>query len=697
MAKMPWCGELVPAALLLVGISCRGRAAADPPVAPLAEDVEAAVDPSPPSPTFTSPLPVDVCSEEVSIDPGMKRKWIEKTYVCGELLRATGNLLNLLRDPWTGLPYDSIPCGGPCAADPTAANPAWGVVPQLAFADISPFAEDAARTRTTIEWAFVDRAPDETFPSLLWALKIALHLDVGGDSGAENLFGGLLWQAKADIRRYAQVRIRYRTSEAASAWQLKLNSGTTRTAEPAVVLSGSTAWTDRTFAIATDFPGTDTSHLNYLAFASSVAASGANPTIWIDQVSFVSDPARQADCDVPCPSTLSPYPDLACNEPQTGVVSIANALTFFSAAPAAALLDEATAKQGATRILASMESFPGARAATRANGLPYPGGGWFQDWHSPVSMMPSPHNRAASLTNQPQLYAALMVVESTWPDLTLRAQALRNKMDFSVLYDDRSGCPGSLISGFDRCAGLSADRAVDRFGTDDLLGAFLAGATGEVPLCFWTTGLSRRGCALTGRKGAPWYDAGDLCANAALPASDGGGPFLQLAGLLYLASDQIPMGSLSLGASARNMLRAQYDFARENNLTLAGWSNASDPDACASVTCQGFAPEKVTPYVSGMAASDEFPAAYSMLRAFHLLGADAWLDTGSDNVGLGLRDGYDQASARARASYRYLATGWTGLGLLNACHGDLVRRRFGQHPVARAGYALLQSGALPCP
>ncbi len=699
-------GKLVPAVLLLVGAvvvpgcgSSPGKrmdgspevdVATNTPDAPLALDSAVGTDVGLDVDLATA---LDLSSEGANLIV----KPIEEVYACGELLSDSAKLLNLWRDPWTGLPYDNIPCGGPFAADSASVNPAWGVVPQLAFADISTFSQDATRTDATVYWSFADRAPDGTIPSLLWALKIVLLLDDGGEAGAPNQFGGLMWHAHADVSRYAQVRIRYRTSDATSAWQFKLNSGTTSAVEPAVILPGSTAWADRTFTLATDFPGTDAAHLNYLTFASSVAASGANPTIWIDQVSFVSDPTRLADCDVSCPSTLPPYPDLACYEPQTGAVNIANALTFLSTAPAAALLDEATAKDGATRILASVESFPGARATTRANGQPYAGGGWFQDWHSPVSMMPNPNNRVASLTDQPQLYAALMVVESTWPDLAPRAAALRSKMDFSVLYDDRNGCPGTLLPGLDRCVGFYADWTVDRFGTDYLLGAFLAEATGAAPLCFWTTGLSRSGCALAGPAGAPWYSAGELCANATIPASDSGGPFLQLAGLLYLASDQIPMGPLSLGASAQNTLRAQYQYAAANNLPLAGWASASSPDACAYVTCSGFKPDVVTPYVSGMAASDQFPETYRMLHAFHLLGADSQLDTGSDGISLGLRDSWNQAIDDARASYLYLDTGWLEVGLLNACKGDVVRQRFSQHAVAQTGYARLQSGSPPCP
>ncbi len=651
---------------------------------------------SPLCPAFALASPHSDCSGPAPSKFGVMV--IEKSYVCGELLQGTGNLLNLWRDPWTGMPYDTMPCGGPYARRPIEINPASGVVPQLAFADISVFAEDNARAGTTVDWEFVDRAPDDTLPSLLWALRITLRFDQGRAYGAQNRFGGLIWRAKADISRYAQVRIRYRTSEARSTWQLKLGSGTTQTVEPAVILPGSTAWTDRTFAIPSDFPGTDASQLNQLVFASTAADSGPNPSIWIDQLSFVAMPSRLADCDVSCPSPLPAYPDLACYEPQTGPVDLANALSFLATASAAGLLDAETAKTGAMRLLASLESLPGARAGTRANGQPYPGGGWFQDWHSPVSLMPNPNNRTSSPAAQSQLFAALMVVETTWPDLAARAAVLRSKMDFSVLYDERSGCPGKLLASIDRCAGLPSDQKdVDGFGTDHLLGAFLAEATKATPLCFWTSGLSGQGCQRSGPERWPWYKAGDLCANAEIPGSDGGGPFQQLAGLLYLASDQIPMGPLSLGASADNMLRAQYEFARENNLALAGWSNASDPDACATMTCTEFAPEKVTPYPSAMATSDAFPETYHMLRAFHLLGADACLNTGSDVVALGFHDGFNQADARARSSYRYSHAGWTELGLLNACRDGLIRQRFGEHPVARAGYARLQSGPPPCP
>jgi len=464
-----------------------------------------------------------------------------------------------------------------------------------------------------------------------------------------------------------------------------------------VTLPGSTEWTDVVFTIADDFEGTDAEHLDYLTFAGSVVDGDQEPELWIDHLSFLADADQLSDCTTSCYEPMPAYPDLACLEPQTGVVNIANAITFFALAPSASLVDEAAAKSAVETILDSLEKLPGALPTSQANGQPYDGGGWFQDWHSPASLMPDPRNRKASLTDQPQLMAALMVAEQTWPALASRAAALRAKMDFSVLYDDRQGCPGTLSPAIDRCAGLTTDWSVGGFGTDYLLGVFLASASRTVPSCYWSSGLSAGGCALSGPIGASWYTSGNTCADAAIPATEGGGPFMQLAGLLYLASDQIPVGTLPLADSARNMVRAQYEYAKLRRLQLAGWSSASDPDSCGYMTCSNFVPEKVTPYVSAMAAADEFPEAYDMLRAFHLLGADAMLDTGLGGVALGLRDAWNLTSATSGDSYLYLDTGWSVLGLLNACHGDVVRQRFGGHALAQTGYALVNASQRPCP
>jgi hypothetical protein len=637
--------------------------------------------------------PVDGTIDGGGVDRPVLRP--DRIFACDELLSATGNLMWLLRDPFTGLPYDNVPCGPPSADGALTLAPAWGVVPQLASGGQTPFCEDAGRVQTTVVWSFEDRDPDEAIPSLLFALRIALHLDDGVDGGVGNRFGGLTWGANADVSRYDRIRIRYRT-RGDSAWQLKLNSGTDHAVEPAHVLPASSTWTDLELAIADAFPGTDAKHLNYLTFAADLDAGNANPELWIDQVSFLADPAHVADCDPGCPDPLPAYPDLACYEPQTGAVNIANALSYLVVAPAMKLLDADLAKAGAEQIVASLETFPTAE----------PGGGvdagsgagtWFQDWHSPTSRMPSPRNHMASITDQPQLYAALMLVETMWPELAARASAVLAKLDFARLYDGSGGCPGVLHGGIDRCAGLSPSWTVDYFGNDSLLGSFLAVATGAAPACFWTQGLAAKGCGLDGTSGAPWYGTGRSCMNADIPASDSGGPFVQLAGLLYLSSDLIPMGTLSLRDSARNMLRAQYDFATSHGAPLAGWASASDPNACAYMTCADFTADKVVPYVSAMAAADDLPQTYRMLRDFHLFGVDAQLVTGSHAISLGMRDAWNQGDDSTGDRFLYLDAGWSFLGLVNGCDGDLLRHRFATHPIAQAGYAKLASVPPPCP
>lgn len=597
-------------------------------------------------------------------------------------------MLVALLDPWTGLPYDQIPCDGLSALCATGINPAWGVVPQLAYAAVSTFAEDPNRRDQTVVWSFADQGPDGTAPSLLYALKLELHLS---PPGGGNAFGGLIWGASVDLTRYKWIRIRYSTSTPSTSdpvWELKLNSGQSPPVEPLKLLPPSApgAWSDARFDIAAAFPGTDVQHVNYLVLAANSIHGETNPVLWVDQISFEADPDQRASCAAFCTEPLPDYPDLACYEPYTGAVNIANALTALSLLPNLGLLSRDDAGQKVDRILTTMESFPvyaGAQA-------------WFQDWHSPVSGMPDPRNRIASLTDQPQLYAALMVVEMTWPKSSQasQAKALRQKMDFSLLVDTSEGCCWHQT--IDRCAGVQ-EGCLAYVGTDSFLGSFLGLASGGAPLCTWQS-LAQQGCVLDGPESAPWYTtAGDTsCLCAPIPAIGNGGPFLQLAGLQYLKSRFIPLGPLSLAASAGNMLRAQAGYADENGLSLAGWANASDPDTCDYMTCEEFVPEKVTPYIWAMGLDLLPKKASSFLLQFHRAGADKPFDTGTLQHSFGLRDAWDQAMGGGRDAYLYLDTGWEGLGLLNACHHGLVRDRFGAHSVAINGYRTLQQSAPLC-
>ena len=605
---------------------------------------------------------------------------VEWRYACGPLLRDSAQMLVALLDPWTGLPYDQIPCDGPSALSPQGINRAWGVAPQLAYAAVDTFAEDPQRRDQTVLWSFTGQGPDGAAPSLLYALKLELRLS---PPGSGNAFGGLIWGATVDLTRYKWIRIRYSTPTPNPVWELKLNSGQSARVEPLVLLPGSAprAWSEARFDIRATFPGTDVQHVNYIVFATHSSRGDLNPVLWVDQISFEADPDQTASCAPFC-SPLPEYPDLACHEPFTGAVNIANALSALSLLPDVGLVGRNDAEQKVARILATMESFP-VHAGTQA---------WFQDWHSPVSGMPDPKNRIASLTDQPQLYAALMLVERTWPSHAARAAALRQKMDFSLLVDTSGGC--CLRWAVDRCGGVQSG-CVEYVGRDSLLGSFLAIASGGAPLCTWQS-LAQRGCLLDGSSSEPWYTTAPPCLSAPIPAIGTGGPFLQLAGLQYLNSRFIPLGPLSLADSARNMLRAQARYADENGLSLAGWANASDPDQCGYMTCEKFVPEKVTPYVWAMGLDLLQTKASSVLLQFHDAGADTPIDTGAFQHSFGLRDAWNQARGGGRDAYLYLDTGWTVLGLLNACHGDLVRDRFGSHSVAINGYRTLQQSAPLC-
>jgi hypothetical protein len=636
-----------------------------------------------PSPTpFQFQDSVESCTATL-LAPAPSQGSEPRRYLCGTLLPDSTRFLMAALDRWTGLPYDNLLCGGPWAAPGSMINRAAGVVPQLAYADVRPFSQ--ANQPSAVEWSFVDIGPDDRDPELLYALRVALHLGASG-GGAANDFGGITWSATVDAHRYSAVHIRYATSTADNVWEFKINAGTPggTAVEPAVSLPGtSRRWKETRLRLPEDFPRLDLTRINYLTLAANRKGSLDQPVLWVDQISFEADPAQMAACSGLCPNPLPQYPDLACYEPLTGAVNVANALTTLSLLPVTGMLDAACAQKKVSQILETLAQLPGSTA----------GGGWLQDWHSPVSSMPDPRNRVASLTDEPQLYAALMIVESTWPELREKASSIRKRMDLLALYEPGDGCPGQLHGAVDRCTGVRRDWNVDILGTDMFLGLFLASATGAAPACFWNDRL-RGGCAIDGPPGAGWYTTGRYCVNPDIPASDTGGPFLQLAALQYLSSPSL--GPLTLEQSARNMLLAQSRFAAQSGLALAGWANASDPDGCAYSTCEQFSAAKVTPYVWLMGLDLIEADATREVLALHAAGADAPLLTGTRSHAFGMRDAWNQATGTGRDAYLYLDTGWSTLGLLNYCQSGLVRRTFASHSIAQAGYASFLGRAPVC-
>lgn len=102
----------------------------------------------------------------------------------------------------------------------------------------------------------------------------------------------------------------------------------------------------------------------------------------------------------------------------------------------------------------------------------------------------------------------------------------------------------------------------------------------------------------------------------------------------------------------------------------------------------------MTPYVWAMGLGMT-PQARRRLLDFVAAGADAPLETGTLSHAFGLRDSIDQRTGELDL-YLYLDTGWSVLGMLNYCHRGLVRRQFGLHPVAQAGYEALESRPPAC-
>lgn len=259
----------------------------------------------------------------------------------------------------------------------------------------------------------------------------------------------------------------------------------------------------------------------------------------------------------------------------------------------------------------------------------------------------------------------------------------------------------------DRCKGPQADTGgLDNYGTDSFLGSFVAVASQAAPSCYFANGLAGLGCSMDGPASTPWYTTGRSCVGRSIPGTDTGGPFLQLASLVYLDGTRIHLGGVTLADSAANMLRSQADFASAQKLPLFGWASAANPNSCGYMGCgslcaggpsvPGFGVSEVTPYVSAMGLDLLGTTAAANLDAFQAAGAGAPLVTGTQSHQFGLRDAWNQSTGTGRDSYLFLDAGWTALGLVNACYGGLVRQLFSQHDVAQYGYNALSQGAPPC-
>ena len=319
--------------------------------------------------------------------------------------------------------------------------------------------------------------------------------------------------------------------------------------------------------VATDFVGTDAAHLNYLVLAiSDPMTAESDPVLHLDHLAFAADPALAASCDVvsveDCNADPNCYPDLDRYEPHTGAVNIANVFSTLTFLSEVGFIDPADALEAISLTLSSLAATP------RVDG-------WIQDWHSPASLMPLETNRIGSMTDLPQLYAALMIVEQSWPSLATAAAGVRTGMiDWTDLWNaaPAGACPGQLYWAMDMCNGLETG-PLHYYGNDSVLGQFLAVATGAAPPEYWSDCLITLGCELCGVGPYRFYSPGECGCGNQIPATAVGGPFLQLAPLTYLDASRVPIGSLSLADSAANMLAAQRDWADDQALGLWGWAS----------------------------------------------------------------------------------------------------------------------------
>jgi hypothetical protein len=667
-------------------------------------------------------------------------------FVCGSLIEDTLRFMLTMLDPYNGLPHDQIPCGWNADGAWRAAQ-LWGVCPQLHRGLLTTFT-NAGVPGNDVSVAFRDGIPSVPEPSLLFALRLEAALP------APEAWAGLTWEQPADLSRYDRAWIRYRTEPADAGWQLKLKDATGAESPHTLPGSGDALWREALITLDTPDPGyapVDRARFDYVTFATDRGLGGAaQVTLEIDHLVFLPAEDHIADCAIGCPlpcqeldpvtgalqqsrcsgscAACEPPPshvDLACDEPQTGVATIGAVLSALSALSGSALLTEADARARVGRILEALEGLPGptgpwveGESAEAAFA-----GTFLQDWHG-VSGMPSARNRHASITDQGQLIAGLMVAESSFaqsppdePDLAGMAADLRARVDLRLLasWADEASCPQVFHGAVDRCDGVVSAWQQSLFGTEASLSLWLATAMG-VPACLWSA-LAATGCEERVSGVYAWYEtgAGEGCDAPEVPATEMGGPFLQLVPSLYLSDEALPLGSLSLHTSAANMLRAQYAHAQAQGLPAGGVANALAPIGCDYMTCEDLLPGVVTPYVSALGLDLVPQEARAALCALADLGGAAPLDSGTRQHAFGFHDALALSPSTAldqpdQQPYLALDSAWSLLGALNHCYEEdletpqglvtqegVVRTRFLQHPLAQAGVVLHEDLAPICP
>lgn len=349
-----------------------------------------------------------------------------------------------------------------------------------------------------------------------------------------------------------------------------------------------------------------------------------------------------------------PKTGLPCDtQKHEGLTNTTNIGLYLASLCVARELDYVTPEDGRNRvekILTSLESY------NRMHG--------FMPNFIEVDLSTSESKGVMAVSDFNKLATGLIMARQTWPALDKRISRFLDKIEWSRLYDAKTGLVGwGYDFDNDRCAGwgrlwLTADTRS---------AAFMMVATGAAPPEIWKR-MDRQHIQ------TPY---GTICRGYEL-----GGLFLHAMDGIFL-----PETYTEVGESAGNLAWQQIQFARKKAYPLWGWSNCYKPDD--GYTEGGFLSEHVvTPHCVALMIEYYPKHVTANLRKMTKLGGTA-PPNGYEEKKWGLRDSYNMQTKRWDHRYLSLDQGMLFLSLANYLHDGVARKIYGRDSQVKHGLKLL--------
>ncbi len=596
------------------------------------------------------------------------------------LLAEEASFMTTMTSPNKGLPLDSLTCDG------AAYNPEFWILPQLQYAIIDIGGEGCSSDEIQLT---MNGGNEEG-----WGLFV---LDAIAAPSADCPAPAVRMEAKADLSRYQQLRIRYQwggdepitvqiehgDGETDKAWELPPTDGAWNE-EELTLAEASDVDLARWGALELVLPEAGSLTLDYTIVE-------ADPETW---QSNEIDCCRGEETDPAGCDGEDEHPDMACLEPYTsstnlGVAASQAAISYhleIERDQALAFIDS---------LVAFLEETPGWKG--EEPGESWTPGGFVQSWMSPFSGAPSPDDKMLTLIQHGTLVAGLIAAREALredePALSERIQALLDDMDWTQF---------STATGFMRVEGcglatgawVSEDCPHDTreyqnvlVGDDTLLSSFLLRAFGGWDDEDWT-GLD---CTLRSfPEDDPvwwWYAASAGEPSSAIPLLGAGGLYMPWVALLFLDSDRIPVDSSHplLAEAATDGLLAQHSLAGAGGLW--SWGSARSVDDC---SYKGGA-ESVdpAPYNAFMGVEYAAEPVSELACTLEEVGLNRSFSTGNRVWDWGYRDAIRDDGAFNEQGFIYPHKGWTWLAWAQHGHGPVLRELFAAHPTIATAYETL--------